>query len=309
MDKRDYYEVMGLPRGATDAEIKRAYRRLAKQFHPDQNRGNKDAEARFKEIQEAYSVLQDPEKRRRYDSFGHAGVDPRYAGGPGWPGQDGGTVDFGDFADIFDFGRGVGGPAELFERFFGGRSGAKGRAPAADVEHTVQLTFDQAIHGTTLEIDRAAGRRREQISVRIPPGVREGQRIRVRGKGQPGSGGRPAGDLHVICSIAPHPWFRRVDDDIHLDVPVTLSEAALGARVDIPTLDGVTTVTIPPGTPGGARLRLAGLGAPNPRNGRRGDQYALIRIVPPALPTARQRRLLEELRDAEQGSPRDGIWK
>jgi len=329
MDKRDYYEVLGLSKGAGDAEIKRAYRRLAKQYHPDHNKGRKDAEARFKEIQEAYDVLSDQEKRGRYDQFGHAGLDPRYAAGPGggvrWTVSEDEPVDLSDFADVFGFHSGSEGPRDvgsIFEQFFGGRPGsrihASGTAPARDVEHHVTLSFEEAIRGATLDIEvsdgtarseRAASRaERQRISVRIPPGVHDGQRIRVRGKGQPGSGRRPAGDLLVVCSVRPHPYFRRDGDDIYLDVPISIAEAALGAKVDIPTLDGIRTVTIPPGTSSGAKLRLAGLGAASPKTGQRGDQYAVVKIVAPTI-SELQRRLLEELARSGLGCPRQGLWR
>ena len=323
---RDYYEILGIPRNAADADIKRAYRRLVKQHHPDRNKGNKDSEAKFKEVQEAYDCLSDAEKRARYDQFGHAGADSRFnPGGGTWTrtaGPGGATVDFGDLEDLFDFsfvGRpgsgGAGGAGgSIFEQFVRGRGA--GRAPAAeaesahDVEHGVTLTFEQAIRGTTLEVQLDTGRGRPQrISVHIPPGVRDGQRIRVRGKGQPGRGRRAAGDLYVACSVQPHPYFERRGDDIYLVVPITISEAALGAKVDLPTIDGVRTVTIPPGTPSGAKLRLAGLGVASAAGGGRGDHYAVIKVVPPTKLSAEQRELIERLARTDVGSPRDGLWR
>jgi curved DNA-binding protein len=324
---RDYYEILGLSRNAADAEIKRAYRRLVKQYHPDRNKGNKDAEAKFKEVQEAYDCLSDAEKRAQYDRFGQAGpashFDPRagnwtYTTGPGG----GQTIDIGDLQDLFDFGsaRGGGSPGgvgSIFEQLFRQRGGAgPSRTPVAepeptrDIDHTVTLTFDQAIHGTTLELQLDTGRGRPQhISVHIPPGVRDGQRIRVRGKGQPGRGRQPAGDLYVTCHVTPHAYFERRGDDIYLDVPITVGEAALGAKIDLPTIDGVRTVTIPPGTASGAKLRLAGLGVPSASGGKRGDHYAVIKIVSPAKLTAEQRELFEKLSRTNLGSPRDGLWR
>jgi len=318
MSKRDFYEVLGLSRGANEAEIKKAYRRLAKQYHPDQNKQSKEAEARFKEVQEAYAVLSDSTKRARYDQFGHAGIDPRAGGGGTWSTTDGVPVDLTDFADIFNFaGRSGGargsGVGSIFEQMFAGRGGGSPFEEAAsaggrDIEHTVTLSFDQALRGTTLQLELSGGRRSETIEVRIPAGVRPGQRIRVRGKGQPAAGRREAGDLFVRCEVSPHPYFRREADDLYLEVPVSIVEAALGAKVDLPTPDGPRTVTIPHGTGSGAKLRLTGLGMPNPKGDGRGDFYAVVKIVPPASLTPLQRESLQALAESGLGNPRSGLW-
>jgi len=319
MAKRDYYEVLGLSRNASQADIKRAYRRLAKKLHPDQNKGDKTAEARFKEVQEAYAVLSDKEKRAAYDQFGHAGAargfDPT-AGGATWFTTGGPPVDFSEFADFFDFGparkkRTAAGPS-VFDAFFsGGTTTQTTKTPSAarDIEYPVSLTFEQAIRGTTLDLEISGpSSGKQRISVRIPPGVRNGQKIRVRGKGKPGRGRRPPGDLYVVCSVQGHPYFFRQADDIYLTVPITITEAALGAKVDLPTIDGIRTVTVPPGTPGGAKLRLAGMGVPHPQHKSRGDQYVVIKIVPPKKLTPEQRDLIERFARTENGSPRDGLW-
>jgi len=318
MDKRDFYEVLGIAKSAGEADIKKAYRRLAKQYHPDHNKGDKNAETKFKEVQEAYDVLSDKDKRHRFDQFGHAGVDPRFqgAGGPqAWSSADGVPIDFENLGDIFDFaftrGGGGQGSGSVFDRFFQNRGGGgaaprTAAPPAQDIEHAVTLTFDQALRGTTLELQMSGGRRQETISVKIPPGVREGQRIRIKGKGE--GGRRGSGDLYVVCNIQPHAYFRRVDDDIYLEAPLTITEAALGAKIDLPTLDGVRTVTIPPGTASGARLRLSGLGVANPKTGERGDQFVVIKIAPPSKPTTEQERLLKELAATNASSPREGLW-
>lgn len=331
MANRDYYEVLGVPKGSSEADIKKAYRRLAKQFHPDHNKGDQQSEARFKEVQEAYAVLSDKEKRARYDQFGHAGVDPRFqpGGATHWSTRDGEVFDFDSIADMFDFsgGRRGGGVSSVLEEFLrkaggrdgvhvdmaghdGGRSGFTAEAPhsSRDLEHPVTLSFEQALHGTTLNLQLQQGRSSETIAVRIPPGVRNGQRIRVRGKGQPGGGRKPAGDLYVVCHVQPHRYWERCDDHLYLMAPVTIAEAALGARIDVPTPDGVRTVTLPPGTASGAKLRLAGLGMPNPRGSGRGDFFVVIKIVPPNTLTDEQRRLLEQLARTQIGSPRDGLW-
>lgn len=315
MAKRDYYDVLGISRGATEADIKKAYRKLAKEFHPDHNKGNKDAEERFKEVQEAYGVLSNSDKRARYDQFGHAGVDPRSqgAGGTHWSTSDGTTFDFDSIADMFDFGSARGGAGSVFEQFLRGRGGrAHAVEPppvAGDAEQPVTLSFDQMMAGTSLELRLSVGgRTSETISVRIPPGVREGQRIRVRGKGQPGARGGTPGDLYVICHIEPHRFFERMGNDLFLVVPVTIVEATLGAKVDIPTPDGVRTVTLPPGTASGSKLRLAGHGVPNPKDGARGDLFAVIKIVPPVNITPQQQELLAKIGATLTLSPRDGRW-
>lgn len=315
MAKLDYYEVLGLARGASEADIKKAYRRLAKEFHPDHNKGNKDAETRFKEVQEAYSVLSNAEKRARYDQFGHAGVDPRFqgTGGTHWSTTDGTTFDFDSIADMFDFGGARGGEESVFEQILRGRGGARVRqpepaSPPGDVEHAVTLSFEEMLSGSTLNLELSiGGRTSETIAVRIPAGVREGQRIRVRGKGRSSSRGA-AGDLYVVCHISPHRYFERVADDLLLVVPVTIAEASLGAKLDIPTPDGVRTVTLPPGTASGSKLRLTGLGVPNPKGGTRGDLFAVIKIVPPSKATAEQEELLKKLGATMTESPRDGRW-
>ncbi|MFH1418850.1 MAG: DnaJ C-terminal domain-containing protein [Planctomycetota bacterium] len=322
MTERDYYDILGVSKSATEAEIKQAYRRLAKRYHPDQNKGDAGAEAKFKEVQGAYAVLSDKEKRGKYDQFGHAGL--HMGGQPGggdwrWSTAGGQSFNIDDLDGIFDFGVSGGprssGGGSVFEQFFNRRAAGPrataARPPARDVEQPVSLTFEQAIRGITLDIQVPGGtsERPRRISARIPAGVHEGQRIRLRGQGEPGGGGRPDGDLYVVCSIQPHPFFERRGDDIYLDVPVTITEAALGAKVDLPTLDGVRTVTIPPAAASGSKLRLSGLGVPGPKGKQRGDQYAVIKIVPPARLTDEQRRLLDELAKSDVGSPREGLWQ
>lgn len=317
MSKRDYYEVLGISRNASEQDIKRAFRRLAKKYHPDQNKSDADAEAKFKEAQEAYAVLSDKNRRAQYDQFGHAGVGAAAGFNPSgsytWSTSGGAPINLGDLADIFGFGdvadRGGGSPFDSFFRSTQTRESPPSTTAGRDIEQAVTLTFEQAIRGTMLDLEiRAPRRRMQRLSVRIPPGVRDGQRIRVRGKGRPGRGRAQPGDLYVLCSVEKHPYFERLGDDILLTVPITLTEAALGAKVDLPTLDGIRTVSIPPGTPGGSKLRLAGLGVPHPSGTGRGDHYALVKIVPPKIPTPEQRRLLEQLSRTET-SPRDGLWQ
>jgi DnaJ-class molecular chaperone len=315
MSKRDYYDVLGLAKSATQADIKKAYRKLAKQHHPDHNKNDPKAGERFKEISAAYEVLSDDDKRAKYDQFGHAGPESAFAGGLGgvrWSTQGGQGVDISGLGDLFDFefgGAGGHNSGSVFEKLFRGQTGRSPRGhreePPADLEHAVELTFEQAVRGTTLDM-KLVGRGTEHISVRVPPGVRDGQKIRVKGKGQ--AGHRASGDLYVVCRVLPHKYFQRIDDDIFLSVPITIAEAAFGAKIDLPTLDGVRAVTIPPGTSSGTKLRLAGLGVQSPRDGARGDQYAVIKIVAPKNMTPEQERLLREFAESQTADPRQGLW-
>lgn len=328
MPQRDYYEVLGVPRTASVDQIKQAYRKLAKQYHPDRNPGNKSAESRFKEVQAAYDVLGDADKRRTYDQFGAAGAGAgersgNWRSGPGgartytWRSGGGPDIPIEDWEDLFSTfarpGREQEGAGGIFDQIFGrgarrGHPGPQGMA-GSDIEYPVNLSFDQAIHGTTLDLGFSApgGGETSSIRVRIPPGVAEGQRIRVRGKGQPGVHGGQAGDLYIVVHIEPHPYFRRVGTDIYLDLPLTVTEAALGCRIEIPTLEGGTLLTVPAGTPSGAKLRLKGKGVKPSAGGTAGDQYAVVRIVPPRSLTEDQRKAFEQLRGAGEPNPREGI--
>jgi curved DNA-binding protein len=309
MAKRDLYEVLGVARDATPDQIKKAYRQLAKQYHPDQNRDNPSATERFKEIQHAYSVLSDSDKRARYDQFGDVGAGEFHTQPGGdqvytW-GASGQTINVDDLADLFGaFGGGGGfGGGERsspFDRLFrGGRSRAsRGPVPTRgqDVRRRINLAFEQAVRGLTVEVDLGAGgagRKRETIEVTIPPGVEDGQSIRVRGKGTPGVGGAPAGDLFLVCAVRAHKLFRREGRNLLLDLPVTVAEAALGGAVDVPTLDGEVTMTIPPGTSGGAKLRLRGRGVPAAGRQPAGDLLVTVRVVVPEQLTERQKELME----------------
>jgi curved DNA-binding protein len=334
MAKRDYYEVLGVNRGASEEEIRSAFRRLARKYHPDLNPGNKQAEGHFKEINAAYEVLSDPEKRKAYDQFGPdfahfragagagTGPGPGFGAGPGgarytWAGE-GSPFDDAAFEA---FGGGGGGEgASIFEELFsrlGGRPGRGSRGGRAgmrgqDAEAPIDITFEQAVKGvsTTLTVQRPAGDgsvRPERLEVRIPPGVRDGQRLRLRGRGSPGMGGGQAGDLYLVIQVQPHPYFRREGQDIYIDVPITVSEAALGATVDVPTIHGRTAVRIPPGAAGGTKLRLKGQGASDAQGIGRGDQYCVIKIVPPRTLSDEQRRVFEQLKGLESGNPRADV--
>ncbi len=316
---RDYYEILGVKREATPDEIKRAYRALAKQYHPDRNPEDSTAEAKFKEVQQAYATLSDAKKRQEYDHFGAAGVGEWRSGPQGqrvyqWGG--GSTINAEELEELLSaFGSGGGERPSIFEQFFGGsqrrsRSGRAGSRAAPpqrgrDEERPVELTFDQAVHGAvvTVRLHSSGNGRTETLDVKIPAGVEDGQRIRLKGKAHAGAGGGEAGDLYLVCRIRPHSYFRRQGADIYLDVPVSVVEAALGARIEVPTLDGPTVVTLPPGTPSETKLRLKGKGVSRGA-GERGDQLVVIRIVPPRTLTAEQRELWEKLRAADTTDPR-----
>ena len=298
MTSKDPYEILGISRTASQDEVKRAYRRLAKESHPDRNPGDKTAEQRFKEVQAAYEVLGDVDRRAQYDRFGAGGPTPEFRGwGSGGPTPfDGVQFDFdslGDLTGIFEqfFSRGGGGPKTR-------RRAAPRRAPArgADIEHAIELDFEEALRGCVREVALVAsgrGKKPERIEVRIPPGVHDGQRIRVQGRGQEGAGGR--GNLMIRCHVRPHPLFRREGLNVLVDLPVTFAEAALGAKVDVPTPDGPAVVKIPPGTSSGAKLRLRGRGARDGRSGEQGDLLAVVRIQTPKSVSPHARELLEEL--------------
>lgn len=318
MTHKDPYDILGVSKTASADEIKSAYRRLAKQHHPDRNKGDKSAEAKFKEVQAAYEVLGDAERRRQYDRFGAGGPRPEYAEW-GRPGHHPGGVhvqysDVGDLGDLGDL-------SSIFEQFFtrggvGGATRTRGRRSAAraqpaevggDLEHAVEISFDESLRGTTREVVLAGDGHRERIDVRVPAGVEDGQKIRVRGRGHPGPGGR--GDLIITVRVRPHAYWRREGLDLLVDVPLSLAEAALGTKVEIPTLDGPTVVTIPPGTSSHTRLRLRGKGIADTRRGQTGDLYAVIRIEAPRELSERARQLIEEFgREAQQQPRRATGW-
>lgn len=316
MSKSDLYEVLGVSRDASEDEIKRAYRKLAKKHHPDHNPDDPAAEEKFKEVQHAYSILRDKEKRAKYDQFGEVGAGDFQTNASGqkvytWGG--GSQVNVEDLEDLFSA-FGGGGGSNPFESLFGRRGAGRrqNRAPVRgqDVYRRINLSFEQAIRGVTIEVDihgKENGRQRQTLEVVIPPGVEEGRRIRVRGKGQPGSRGGAAGDLYLICSVRPHLFFTRSGRDVILELPVTVCEAAMGAQVDVPTLDGPVTLTIPPGTSSGAKLRLRGRGAPANGVAPAGDQIVTVQIVVPKKLTAEQTELFESLAKTIKDDPRASL--
>ncbi|HOW86932.1 MAG TPA: molecular chaperone DnaJ [Candidatus Aminicenantes bacterium] len=373
---KDYYHVLGVDKGAALPEIKKAYRRLARKYHPDLNPGDKTAEARFKEIQEAYSVLSDPKKRAQYDQFGDLGGFPPGAGpGPGPGGGPGGGFEGFDFSDY-----GSSTFRDFFENLFGGGAGVRGAGPAAaagpergeDLQYSMPLGFEDAIRGleTRIRVNRLAacrscggsgrasgsrprvcpacggsGRGTTQrgfmrfsgacsacggsgqapgepcaacggsgvvqisdlIAVRIPAGVDNGSKVRVPGRGNAGRNGGPPGDLFIVIEVAPHAFFKREGADISVRVPLTVPEATLGAKIEVPTLWGRTTIRIPPGTRSGQKFRLKEQGAPVAGRKTRGDEFAEVYIVPPPFANERVREIMKELETLSGPNPRQSL--
>ncbi len=305
MANRDYYEVLGVSRGATEKEIRQAYRRLARRYHPDLNPNDKQAEARFKEISEAYEVLSDPKKRSLYDRFGHAWKQAEAARAAG--------VDFGQADQATrrqwrswpsGWGPSIpGGLEDILGDLFGDQGiGGVWRTRMTpqrgqDYEQPIEVTLEEAFAGTlrTLRIQDANGSTRT-LEVKIPPGVTDGSRVRIAGKGGPGIAGGPAGDLYLVVSVRPHPTFERKGDDLYVTVPVPLHVAVLGGEVQVPTPKGTgLALKIPPETQNGQRFRLAGQGMPHLGGSNRGDLYAEVKVVLPTHLTDRERQLFQEL--------------
>ena len=356
-DKRDYYEVLGVSKGASDEEIKKAYRKLAKQYHPDLNPGDKEAESKFKEVNEAYEVLSDSDKKARYDQFGHAGVDPNFGGGAGGGSPFQGGVDFTDIFDSF-FGGGFAG---------GRRSNPNAPRRGTDGEASLIISFEEAAkgcvktvtyhqiescpdcHGTgaaagtqpktcsacggtgqvhisqrtpfgvvqsTKTCDRCHGagkmietpcktcdgkgrvRRQKTLEVTVPAGIADEQILNISGKGNAGANGGPNGDLHVYISVRPHPIFERRGNDVWCEMPITFTQAALGADVVVPTLDGKVSYHIHEGTQPGDVFKLKGKGIQSLQGRSRGDQYVQMTVEVPKNLSKRQKELLSELDSA-----------
>ena len=379
--KQDYYRVLGVSRSASEDDIRKAYRRLARKFHPDLNPGDKSAEERFKGLQEAYDVLNDSNKRGMYDQFGFYSdaAFPGGAGGGGSQGQ-GPRVDFGgfDFQDIFGAGAqetGSGKFGDLFGQFFGrsGRGRTEQRKPeaGADLEYALSVDFWRAVKGTQARINvqrqeacaachgagtaggnrivcpncngsgsvtQQAGAMRfnlscprcegsgqlrnacakcqgdgrvaitETVEVRLPAGVQSGDRLRVQGKGNTGVMGGPAGDLYITVRVDPHPFFRRQGDDIEISVPVTVWEAALGTKIEVPTIDGRALLKIPQGTQNGQKFRLREKGVHNARKDKRGDQIVEVEVQAFKAQDERTRQILRELAELHPEDPRQDLF-
>ena len=377
--KQDYYELLGVPRKAGAKDIRAAFRKLARKYHPDLNPGDKSAEEKFKQLQEAYDVLSDSKKRQMYDQYGFYS-DNLPPGGLGGAGGHGGEQDVNFDFDGFDFGGGSGAQGggasfrDLFSQFFSGGRGSTAMEPeheaGGDMEYQIEIDFWDAVrgavkklsitrldtcetcHGTgavgtpqtctvcggTGTIRQSAGkmkfnvpctrcggtgklrtvcktcggegrvRRSETIEVRIPAGVSNGGRVRVPGKGNSGTMGAPAGDLYLRVVVKPHEFFERRGDDLYTKIPVTVSEATLGAKIEVPTMDGRALVRIPPGTNSGKTLRLKEKGVPSARNGARGDQYVEIQVIVPPPTDERVRNLMKELKSVAPGDPRKDLF-
>lgn len=315
MKYRDYYKTLGVKRDADAATIKKAYRKLAREFHPDVNKGP-DAEARFKEASEAYEVLGDEAKRRRYDALGSSWkANQDFSPPPGWQGvrfeTGGGAEGMGGFSDFFDmffgqsFGQGFPG-ADARGRAHRGRGGARAPHPArgGDVEAELPVTLEEACHGARRSIRLETQDGPRSYDVRIPAGVKEGSKIRLSGQGGPGHGGGPGGDLFLVVRLAPHPLFKVVEDhDLETTVSVAPWEAALGAVLEVRTLGGPASLKLAPGSQGGQRLRLRGKGLPKGR-GEFGDLLVRIQIVVPKELSEEERHLFEQLRDGSTFRPR-----
>ncbi|HEX2253243.1 MAG TPA: DnaJ C-terminal domain-containing protein [Thermoanaerobaculia bacterium] len=326
MDFKDYYEALGIDRKASADEIQRAYKKLARKYHPDINK-EPGAEDRFKDIGEAYEVLKDPEKRAKYDRFGQAWKQARQRSGGVPPGWEKVRVEYGPGFES-DFG-GTGGEdfASLLEQLFGGRGGFGGPGfgarggfggfrpggarggggqwaqPGGSVEAEIELTLEEAARGGTRTItlqDPATGER-DTVQVTVPQGIRPGQRLRLAGKGGAGTGGAPAGDLLLKVSVVPHPRFRLEERDLHTRVEVAPWTAALGGEAEVPTLDGALRIKVPAGTSSGRRIRLRGKGFP--AGGEAGDLIAEISVAVPETLNERERELFEELARVSEFRP------
>jgi molecular chaperone DnaJ len=380
--KQDYYGTLGVAKDAPVDEIRKAYRKLARKYHPDLNPGDKAAEERFKNVQEAYDVLSDAKKRQMYDQFGfyspngYPGAGPGPGGGRAEPNMDFGGFDFSDFFSQ-QAGSGKrqtsGGFRDIFSQFFGGREGEEEQAPekGSDLEYGLNIDFWQALKGTTvpLKITRhevcptcrgggsagggtvncpqcngtgnvtqmagamkfnltcprcggsgklknacptchgsGRGATTDTVEVRIPAGVRNGTRLRVPGKGNAGTMGAPPGDLYITTRVEDHPFFHREGDDILIRVPITVTEAGLGAKIEVPTIDGRALLKVPQGTQNGQKFRLRERGVLNARSNQRGDQIVEVVIQPPKVHDERTKEILRELAQLNPEDPRQEIW-
>src|ERR1035437_2584245 len=292
--KRDYYEILGVNRGAGEDELKKAYRRLAIQFHPDRNPGNKESEEHFKELNEAYQVLSDPERRAQYDRFGHAAFQ-----GPQGPGGFGG----------FDFSQGF---EEVFSDIFGDFFGTGRGRQCPNCRGSGQVRTQQGFFSISTTCGQCRGegmiisdpcpkcqgqgrvRKHESLAVKITPGVDNGSRLKLRGEGEAGYGGGPQGDLYVVIHVKEHPMFVRQDNDVIIEAPISFPQAAVGTEIDVPTLEGKVKLKIPPATQSGKILRLKGKGIVDLHGYGRGDQLIKIIVETPRSLTPRQHELLEE---------------
>lgn len=317
MAKRDFYDILSVPRTASADEIKKAHRKLVRQYHPDLNKTDPKAAEKFGEIQQAYDVLSDDLKRKKYDKLGANWDQPQPPPGAnpygGFRPESGGMSQEEMEAEF-----GQGQYSDVFEQLFGGRGpfgrgaagGGQRRGPAGDrsdrgkdVDHPVTLTFEQAARGTTLPLTINRGSSTESIEIKVPAGVKDGSRVRIKGRGDT-SHGAP-GDLFIVVSVTPHAFYKRDGLDVVLEMPISLYESLLGTRLVVPTLDGEVTVTVPPGTNSGAKLRIKGRGVK--RSGEIGDQFCVVKIVVPKNLDEDEQAMIHQLATKHPLSPRDGI--
>lgn len=310
LSKKDFYEVLGVERSASKDEVKKKFRELAKRYHPDLNKDNKNAEAKFREASEAYEVLEDDDKRKRYDAHGHAGVDPNFGGGgggggdpfSGFQGFGGGfRSSTGQAEDIFDF-------LNQFNQAMGQQSR---RGAGMDVETVARLSFLEAVSGCTKTFDieyyiSGGGgkreRRRKSVTVDIPPGIDSNVQMRVPGKGGDGAAGMPPGDLFVRMDVEDDPYFKRDGLHLRVEVPLTFTQAILGCSVEVLTLDGLVNMKVPAGTQPGAQMMLKGKGVPNmQRRSDRGNQYVTLHVKLPTKVSDKQKTLLDQFDEGEGG--------
>lgn len=310
MAKRDFYDVLGVKREASAEEIKKAYRNLARKFHPDLHPGDKKAEKNFKEVQEAYDVLSDQDKRDQYDRFGNAAFEQ---GGPGPRSQNYTWSNQGSPEMQFDFGEG--GLGDILGGLFGGRGRKGGGAggtqdiPGDDIETELSIPFRTAVMGGDLDITISGNGPGQRLTVTIPPGVNDGARLRLAGKGRPSPTKGRSGDLYVLVRVEPHGFFTRNGRDVYLDAPISISEAVLGTSMDVPTLEGTVTVAVPPGASSGQKLRIRGKGGPS-KDGERGDQYVQIKVVSPKSVDDESKRLIEQFARRNPMNPRENAgWR
>ncbi|HYA80751.1 MAG TPA: J domain-containing protein [Methylocystis sp.] len=312
---RDPYEVLGVAKGASAGEIKKAYRQLAKKFHPDHNKNDPKAAAKAAEVNSAYEIIGDADKKAKFDR-GEIGADgkPRFTGfegfggGPGGPGAPGGFSGFsrggaGPGATHFEFNFGDGAASDVFAELFGGAKRGRSAPPrrGEDVVATATVPLESAVHGGSTRVLLPGGR---TLDVKIPSGIEDGQQIRLRGQGHPGPIGAEAGDAIVTVRVAPHPYFKIEGRDLRLDLPVTLYEATLGGKIAAPTLAGKVELTVPPGSNGGRVLRLRGKGLPAHDGRPAGDLYISLKLVTPDKPDPEFEALMKKWRDDKPYDPR-----
>lgn len=329
MPESDYYEVLGVAKDATPEAIKKAYRGMARKHHPDVNPGDKTAEKKFKEVQQAYDILSDPEKRALYDRYGTAAFEGMAAAGPrtsdsewtarfGEPGNE--TIDFTEFFSQFGQPGGAGasgthggeGGAGIFEDLIGRMRSGRGSRPRGgrSLEARLSIPFLTAVRGgeTSINVQRGDGKS-ENLVVKIPAGVDTGAKLRLKGQGEPGPKGGQRGDLTILITVEPHPYFKREERNLLVEVPITVAEAILGAKIDIPSLDGMKSLTIPPGSSSGLKLRLKGQGVPATGGKPEGDLFVQLRVVVPRTVNDVSRKLIKDFADRNKQNPRAGLWR